>query len=280
MEGDQMDKARRGVRSVDRALDILTAFSAAYPRLQLRELADVAGLPKASTHRIAVSLVERGFLRQDADGSYSLGSRLLELGGLVSNTAALTQMTRDAVNRLARETGETILVAEVDWNDRTVLVTDKHDATHPLAVTSPVGKRSALANGCIGKAILGHLAAAEADEIVPQLHLAARTPRSIVDQAAFRAEIAETARRGFATESNEFIEGVAGVAAAVSISGRPLGAVAIVVPASRAPRRRLDQLGRLVLRALAGTGDRRAVPAPSSSAQITAGENRVESQAS
>ncbi|WP_207782370.1 IclR family transcriptional regulator [Phytoactinopolyspora limicola] len=271
---------RRGVRSVDRALDILTAFSAAYPRLQLRELADIVGLPKPSTHRIAVSLIERGFLRQDADGAYSLGSRLLELGGLVSNTAALAQMTRDAVNQLARETGETVLVAEADWMDRTVLITNKRDATHPLAVTSPVGKRSALSNGCIGKAILGHLDPAEADELVPQLHLASRTPRSIVDHATFRAEVAETARRGFATESNEFIDGVAGVAAAVSVGGRPLGAVAIVVPASRAPRRRLDQLGRLVLRALAGSGAAHAVPAANTNVQTTGGQHRVEPQAS
>lgn len=275
-----MDLERRGVRSVDRALDILTAFSAAYPRLQLRELADVAGLPKPSTHRIAVSLVERGFLRQDADGAYSLGSRLLELGGLVSNTAALTQMTRDVVNRISRETGETILVAEVDWTDRTVLITNKRDATHPLAVTSPVGKRSALANGCIGKAILGHLDPAEADELVPQLHLAARTPRSIVDHAAFRTEVAETARRGFATESNEFIEGVAGVAAAVSVGGRPLGAVAIVVPASRAPRRRLDQLGRLLHAALAGSGRGRGVRSSNANVPTTEREHSVEPQAS
>lgn len=271
---------RRGVRSVERAMDLLTAFSAAYPRLQLRDLADIVGLPKPSTHRIAISLVERGFLRQEPDGAYSLGSRLLELGGLVSNTAALTQMTRHAVEQLARETGETVLVAEVNWMDRTVLITDKRDATHPLAVTSPVGKRSGLGNGCIGKAILGRLDTAEVDELVPQLHLAQRTPRSIVDHATFRGEIAETARRGFATESNEYITGVAGVAGVVTANGRPLGAVAIVVPASRAPRRRLDQLGHLVMRALAMPRDEGTVPVPNRDVQTEGRRQRGDSEAS
>lgn len=243
---------RRGVRSVERALDILTAFSALHPRLPLRELAEIVGLPKPSTHRIAVSLVERGFLRQDGEGHYSLGSRLLELGGLVSNTAALTQLTRGPVEELSRQTGETILVAEVDWIGRTLLITHKRDATHALAVVSPIGRRSGLGNGCIGKAVLSQLDAAEADELVPQLHLAARTRRSIVDHELFRADVAEAARRGFATESNEFIDGVSGVAAAVSVAdSRPLGAVAIVTPASRSPRRRLDHLGRLLRRTLA-----------------------------
>jgi DNA-binding IclR family transcriptional regulator len=246
---------RRSVRSVERALDLLTAFSAVHHRLHLRDLADVVGLPKASTHRLAASLVGRGFLRQDPDGAYSLGSRLLELGGLVSNTATLAQLTADAVPELSRITGETVLVAEIDWMDRTCLITHKRDAQHPLAVTSPVGHRSGLGSGCIGKSVLGMLEPREADVIIPRLTLVQRTRRSIVDHDALRADVRTVAARGYATEINEFIEGVAGVAAAVIVgSGRPLGAVAIVAPASRSPRRRLEQLGRLLCRTLAANG--------------------------
>src|SRR5688500_14742496 len=104
---------RRGVRSVDRALDVLSAFSAAHPRFQLSELAEAAGLPKSSTHRMAVTLVERGFLRQEPDGSYALGNRLLELGSLVSATTALAHLTQGITEELARSTGETVLVAEI-----------------------------------------------------------------------------------------------------------------------------------------------------------------------
>jgi DNA-binding IclR family transcriptional regulator len=255
---DGVRPERRSVRSVERALDLLTAFSARHHRLQLRDLADVVGLPKASTHRLAASLVGRGFLRQDADGAYSLGSRLLELGGLVSNTAALAQLTSGAVAELSRLTGETVLVAEMDWMDRTCLITHKRDAQHPLAVTSPVGRRSGLGSGCIGKAVLGALDPSEVDVIVPRLTLVPRTRRSILDPQVLRDEVATVASRGYAVEINEFIEGVAGVAAAVCVgSGRPLGAVAIIAPSSRAPKRRLDQLGRLLCRTLAANG-----PAP------------------
>src|SRR5690606_29058094 len=180
---------RRGVRSVDRALDLLLAFSATRPRLHLRDLAQAVGLPKPSTHRIATTLLERGFLRQEPDGSYSLGSRLLELGGLVSSTAALAQLTRDAVTELSAQTGETILVAEVDWTDGTALLIRRRDATHPLAVTSPVGERSGLGNGCIGKAILGAMDPVAAGELIPRLHLVRRTERSVVDREQFAREI-------------------------------------------------------------------------------------------
>jgi len=241
---------RRGVRSVDRALDLLLAFSATRPRLHLRDLAQAVGLPKPSTHRIATTLLERGFLRQEPDGSYSLGSRLLELGGLVSSTAALAQLTRDAVTELSAQTGETILVAEVDWTDYTVLIIQKRDATHPLAVTSPVGKRSGLGNGCIGKAILGAMDPVAAGELIPRLHLVRRTEHSVVDREQFAREIEQVRKQGWASETNEFITGVAGVAAAVCLGGRPLGAVAIIAPVSRSPQERLDELGQLLLRTL------------------------------
>lgn len=241
----------RGVQSVARALDILSAFSAAHSKLQLRDLADVVGLPKSSTHRLASTLLERGFLRQEPDGSYCLGSRLLELGGLVSNTSALANRTGNAMNSLSLKTGETILVAEVDWMDNTVLITHKVDATHPLSVASPVGKRSGLGNGCIGKAILGAMNQLEASEVIDRLHLVHRTDQSILDADKLRADVATARRRGWASESNEFIEGVSGVAAAVSSGERPLGALAIIAPTSRAGRQRLQDLGKLLVATLA-----------------------------
>ncbi|QFG23035.1 IclR family transcriptional regulator [Actinomadura sp. WMMB 499] len=234
---------RRGVRSVDRALDVLSAFSAAHPRLQLSELADVAGLPKTSTHRLAVTLVERGFLRQEGDGAYVLGNRLLELGSLVSATTALAHLTQGVAEELIRSTGETVLVAEIDWRDRSLLITAKREAPHSPESLSPLGRRSALGNGCISRAILSGLPERESEEIVATLRLAQRTPASITEPAAFRRELGASRRLGYAVEIGEFIAGIAGVAVPVMVAGRPAGAVAVCGRTERMSRRRLEALG-------------------------------------
>ncbi|GAB2857648.1 IclR family transcriptional regulator [Actinocorallia aurea] len=234
---------RRGVRSVDRALDVLGAFSAAHPRLQLTELAEVAGVPKTSTHRIAVTLVERGFLRQEADGAYVLGNRLLELGSLVSATTALSHLTQGVAEELIRSTGETVLVAEVDWRDRSLLITGKREAPHSPESLSPLGRRSMLANGCISRAILSGLPREESEEIVARLPLAQRTPASITDPEALRRELETCRRYGYAIEIGEFIPGIAGVAVPVLVGGRPAGAIAVCGQIARMPRRRLEALG-------------------------------------
>jgi DNA-binding IclR family transcriptional regulator len=179
------------VRSVARALEILSAFSIAHPRLHLSELADAVGLPRPSVRRLAVTLIERDFLRQDADGTYLLGPRLLELGGQVAEGSAIARRTRDAADELARRTGETVLVAEVDWDRLSLLIIGKRHPVRPAAaVTSAIGNRFPLASGCLAKAVLSGLSPEGAAAIVPKLRL---TPRRCPGEP--RAGVRDAVRR-------------------------------------------------------------------------------------
>ncbi|MEJ3749873.1 IclR family transcriptional regulator [Actinomycetes bacterium KLBMP 9797] len=245
------DTGRRGVRAVDRALDLLSAFSTAHPRLSLSELAEAAGLPRASAHRIAATLVERGFLRQDPDGAYLLGVRLLELGSQVSQTSAVTHLTQQAADELHRLTGETVLIAEVDWDALSYVITGKREGRRPLALASPVGRRSALASGVLAKAALLGLPPESVAAVVPRLRLVPRTTRTIVEPDRLRAAVEASRQRGYAVQYGEYLLGVAGVAAPVSIAGRVAGVLAVIGAASRLPPRRLDETGQQILQVLA-----------------------------
>ena len=244
---------RRGeVRSVARALDILSAFSTAHPRLTLSELADAVGMPRPSVRRIAVTLIERGFLRQDPDGAYLLGLRLLELGSQVSESSAITHRAGAAADELARMTGETVLFAEVDWESLSVLIIGRREPVQPpAAATSPIGRRYPLSSGCIAKAVLSGLPPEGAATIVPRLRLTARTAATIVDPDRLAAEVAASRARGYAIQSGEFLVGNAGAAVPVHVSGRVVGALAVVGAALRYPSPKLHRTGRLVRSVLA-----------------------------
>lgn len=238
---------RHRVQSVVRAMDIMSSFSRIHPRLQLSELADAVGLPRSSTRRLALTLIEGGFLRQDSGGYYSLGGRLLELGGLVSNSSTLAALTARAMRKAHEITGETILVAEVSWIDQSTLITHKIEGLHALSVTSPVGKRTTLGNGCIGKAALSALPEAEADQVLARTSLVPRTAQSITDPQVLAAHVARARTKGYAIEAGEFLEGCSGVAVPILTGGRPVGAIGIVAPSSRAGARQLDSWGRMLL---------------------------------
>jgi len=236
--------ARRGVRAVERALDLLTAFSDAHPVLQLHELAAATLLPKPSVHRIATTLIDYGFLRQGPDGAYSLGTRVIELGNLAASSSSLLKIATPVAAEMARATGETILIAELDWVNMTIRIVHRIDSEHALSVLSPVGRQSPIGNGCVAKAGLFGLPAEVAARITPQLTLTSRTPQSLVDIQALMAEVDEARQRGYATERDEFSVGVVGVAAPIAVGGRPIGAVLVVAPASRCKNSRLHEMGK------------------------------------
>lgn len=65
--------------TVLKAFDLLALFTE-HPQLGASEAARLVGAPRASTHRMLVTLHAAGVLDADDDGQYRLGLRLFELG--------------------------------------------------------------------------------------------------------------------------------------------------------------------------------------------------------
>lgn len=235
------------IRSVDRACQVLGAFTLDEPALALGELVRRVGLPKATVHRLAASLMARGMLAQSADGRYRLGVKLLELGAVVRETLNAVQICRPVVARLAERSGETVLLGTVDWPAREMLIVQRLDSPHPLAVGSPVGRRVALMPGSVlSKAALAGLAPGEAEAVVGELPLSASTEATIVEAGALLADLARARERGYAVERGEYFDGVCGVAVPVIFDGaQPLASIGIVGPSTRIAGE-LDALGELL----------------------------------
>src|SRR5271169_4650861 len=67
--------AAGGVQSIERAFDLLEMLADAGGALGLSELSTVSGLPLPTVHRLMRTLVNRGYVRQEASRRYTLGSR-------------------------------------------------------------------------------------------------------------------------------------------------------------------------------------------------------------
>lgn len=234
-------------RSVDRACQVISAFTLAEPALQLSELARRVGLPKATVHRLATSLIARGMLAQSADGRYRLGVKLLELGAVVRESLNAVQMCRPVIAKLAERSGETILLGTADWATREMLIVQRVDSPHPLTVGSPVGHRLTIPPGSVlGKALLSGLPPEDAREVVRALPLMRSTERTIVDAEELLADLSRARERGYAVEQGEYFDGVSGVAVPVIFDGaEPLATIGIVGPTSRIAGE-IDALGALL----------------------------------
>ncbi|RMI30368.1 IclR family transcriptional regulator [Nocardia stercoris] len=75
-----VEEPRSGARAVDRAIAVLACFESNDPELSVSELAQLAGLPVSTTHRLAQALVRGKLLQQDvATDRYRIGAGLVSL---------------------------------------------------------------------------------------------------------------------------------------------------------------------------------------------------------
>lgn len=98
--------SKAGVAAVDRAFDILHAFTSARPVLSLAEISRITGLYKSTILRLMGSLEKYGFVWQRSDGNYQLGAGLLSLSGVFQDSFDLRQFVMPILEELVVQTSE------------------------------------------------------------------------------------------------------------------------------------------------------------------------------
>ena len=216
-----------GVQSVHRALDVLEALAAAGGSASLGDLASACGLPTPTLHRLAGTLADRGYLRHTPDRRYSLGSRLVPLGA--DAHALLGERALPVLRGLAELTGESANLAVLTQGLAEYVA--QAPGSHTMRIFTEVGNRVELHCTGVGKALLAAAGPAAAGRLIAAAPLTARTPATITDQVALRAEIALIRDRGHALDEGEMEVGVRCVA--VGLPGTTPMAVSVSGPAVR-----------------------------------------------
>ena len=221
-------------RSVtSRALAVLAAFDVRAPRLSLSEIADRAGMPLTTVHRLLAELTAWGALTRRADGRYEIGRKLWDLGLLAPVQLELRQVaapflldvhtaTRDTVHLAVREGTRALYVEHISGRES-------------VPVVSRVGSRLPLHATGVGKVLLAAAPAEVADEVLRTL--TRETRHTVIDPARRRRELGEIRRRGFARTAEEMSLGTISVAVPIPVergAGAVVaGALGIVVPSHR-----------------------------------------------
>ncbi len=190
----------------------------------LAELVERTGLPRATTHRLAVALEGHRLVRRTPDGSWAPGPALAELGRA---GADLSEQLAEAATRhlvaLRDVSGESAQFYVRDGSTRVCLAAAER--LSGLRDTVPVGARLPMTAGSAAHALL---AFAPADEVTPLLPAASFTARTLLD----------VRRRGWAHSIAEREPGVASLSAPVrDATGAVLGAVSVSGPVERLGRR-------------------------------------------
>lgn len=218
----------RGVQSVARVLDVLEAVAVAGGELSISEIASACGLPVPTIHRLARTLVDRGYMRQLPNRRYALGARLVPLGKAAG--AMLGEWTRPVLEALVAELGESANVAVLD-RDRAMYI--EHVASHhSMRIFTEVGRRVHPHSTGVGKAVLSLLSDDQVRALLHRTGMSAQTAHTITDPDDLITALRQIRRDGYAMDEGEQEDGVRCVAVPVAGMDFPM-AVSVSGPAAR-----------------------------------------------
>jgi IclR family transcriptional regulator, KDG regulon repressor len=219
--------------SVRNAARLLKEFSRGSREIGVTELSRRLGIGKSTAHRLLNTLAEERLLEQDPDtGAYRLGLAMYELGASVSMHTDLHEACSPILDQLRNATRETVQVAVLDG--REVVYVERRESPQTLRLFGRVGHRNDAHCTSTGKLLLAYLPQQRLESLMTDWILPRKTPFTIHDPAALRADLELIRTRGWAENINEAEVGVASIAAPIRNGlGEVVAAVSVAGPLQR-----------------------------------------------
>ncbi len=242
--------------TVAKAIGILDILAArADIGISLAELSALVKMPKSSTHRYLVTLLELGLAERKDGDRFCLGTKVIELAGAFLAQSDLRIESQAVLNDLAEKTGETIHLAVASGTE--VVYIAKVESRHALGMSSHIGARLPMHCTALGKAILAFSDKELLDAVLAE-PMKPRTPRSLTSGKALTTDLELVRSRGYAIDDEENETGIRCVGAPIfDYTANPIAAISISVPRERMDQERMGFLGLLVNEAAQTVSKRR-----------------------
>ncbi|MDA7949428.1 MAG: helix-turn-helix domain-containing protein [Hyphomicrobiaceae bacterium] len=243
-------QSAQSVQSLDRALALLELI-AQEDGLTLSELAQRAGVPPSTAHRILSTLQVHDYVMHDEErGLWLVGVRAFEVGSSFLRNRKLYAIGREIMRELMEEIGETVNLA-IEDNGAVVFISQV-ESHHAIRAFHRPGSRGAIHASGAGKALLSALSDDQVRRILHKTGLERFTEKTLVDPDKLFSELARVREHGWALDDEERTRGMRCVAAPIfNEHGEAIAGLSISAPTVRMPDERIGELGPKVKRAAA-----------------------------
>jgi IclR family acetate operon transcriptional repressor len=233
--------AEDSVRAVDRALEILLAFTPRDGELTVSEILKRVDLSRPTLYRLLRTLEGNRFLVSSGDPQrFRLGPAVAQLANAWSGRLDLGAVAQPMMRRIWEKTGETVALFVPEAAFR--LCVAEIPSAQALSFKRGVGYREKLVLGASGRAILAHGRETEAT-------LKAHAAGLPIDLKKYPRELARVRRRGYAVSESELIQGAVAIAAPFfNGAGEVAGSIGIFGPSVRLPAAQIAKFGKLLVR--------------------------------
>ena len=217
-------------QSVVKAVAILRAFSQADPVRGVGELSEELGMTRSVTQKLVLTLNDLGLLEQEPiSRKYRISPRVLEIAGPFLRTSPLTREGAMVVKTLVNKTDMTCALGIRQGLHVLYLVSI--EAQTSVRANSVAGERTPIHCSATGKCLIAFSSADTQQTILETLQLDPITEHTITNMGAFRDELDRIVARGYATNNEERVPGLCGVAVPVMDStGFAVAALSVGIP--------------------------------------------------
>lgn len=248
-----------GTQAVARALSLLSLVGRGGAQgLGLAQLAAASGLARPTARRLLLALGAARMVEQDRmTRRYHLGPETYLLAGFAAERHGILHHARDAMVRLAKDTGDTVLLT-VPQDDHTLCL-ERIEGDFPVRTHALMrGDRKPAGVGAGALAILAALPPSEAQALLDRVAplVGDLMPGLVSDLARARAH-------GHALNPGRVVPGSWGLGVAIRWpDGRPAGALSIAAIENRMTPARQADLAAALHREAQATAARLAGPDP------------------
>ncbi len=232
------------VQSVDRSLIILEELARHKDGCGVTTLANVLGLHKSTTHRLLMSLFNRGYVKQDLEtNNYSLGTKILFLAGALLESMDLRSIARPYIQELANQTQEIVHLAVLEGEESVYIDKVESKRSNTIRIYSQIGKRVPLHCTGVGKVLLCDMDFERVKELVKEEDMTYYTPNTITNHKDFEIELKKIKEQGYGFDEIEHEEGIRCIAAPVyDRHGKVIASISIAGPTIYVTKERIPEL--------------------------------------
>ena len=229
-----------GVRSVNRAIEILKAFSTDKPSMSVIEIQEKVNLSRPTLYRLLETLAAAGLVR--AHGTPQRFSLDYGVGRLSQNwLAGLDPVVLGLPNleRLHEETRETVALALIREHQHLYVL--EMPSPQVMSVSRGIGPMDHLTRGASGKVILAFMSDKDVNAVLQS------APKDI-DKKAVLSQLERIRKDEYWVARGEIFAGAVGIAAPYfDRENRVIGSVVVYGPEVRFSEERIAQTTKLVV---------------------------------
>lgn len=216
------------VRLVDRVLDVMETL-ARYPNgVTIATLTAETGIHKSTIYRLLTTLVNRGYVIKDQEGStYRMTLRTYRIGSSAVPSFDLLDLSKNALRELCQVSREAVHLAIPD-GATIVYLFKEVSSENVLRISSRTGSYNYMYYTGLGKALMACMSSEEVKTIWENSEIQKFTPNTITDFHTLLKELEETRKRGYAVDNEEHEMGIGCIADVVrDADNRAIAAISI-----------------------------------------------------